>query len=80
MEEATGEGGTRWGKEPRWGRFSSLKSRKKGALGDRVRGLPQDKLPLPIAPWLEDLWGPSEFRRCMTVREEEEGGKEEEGG
>ena len=34
---------------------SSLGSQRKGGLGNRVRGLAQDKLPLPIAPLVASL-------------------------
>lgn len=64
-----------WGNEPMVGCFGSLRSQRKGDLGDRVRGLAQDFLPLPIPPWLQALWGPLELRRCMPVGKEEEKGK-----
>ena len=61
--------------EPRWGCFSSLKSQRKCGLGDRFKGLSQDKLPLPIVPLVENLVGPLEFSTCKPVGEEEREGK-----
>ena len=34
---------------------SSLRNQRKGGLGDKVRWLVWDKLPLPTAPWLQAL-------------------------
>ena len=50
------------------------KSEKRG-LGDRCRGSSHDELPLPIAPLVESLMGPLEFRRCGPMGEEEGEGK-----
>ena len=55
---------------PRRGCCQLTEESEKRGLGSRFRGLAQDKLPLPIAPWSQVSRGPLEFRRCTPVGQE----------
>lgn len=71
--------GKLWGKsELRWGYCQFTRNSEKEVLGDRFKGSAQDELPMPVASWLQVLWGTLEFRRCMSMKEDEgegEGGE-----
>lgn len=54
-----GDSGTKkaWGNEPKQGCFGSLRSQRKGGLGDRFQGFAWDELSLPIALLVASLLG-----------------------
>ena len=78
-------------KEARWGCFASLRNNSHSERNEPRRGCCQltgqsekrgpwrqvqgVSCHCPLLPWLQVLWGPLEFRRCMPAGEGEEEGK-----